>query len=545
MILLLKQILAFLISTGLYWAAYKYRYLLNTDVALFPVFMFLFGSAGYYGVFLALSHLIPNLVVRRQAMRTTGLGGTADWSSPKEIRKAGMRKKKGFLMGLNGDAGVFADIESSGLVLGPAGTQKTVGFGIPALCHNPISMLVLDLKGTYATMTAWLRKKKLKNEVIFVNPGKLYARILAKILGAAMRYNPMQILIDDWLDPEKHHFLFSDARGMAKQLHSDPANQGENQYFRNGARKFLVFAFVYLVINRQKPTLTDALELLSDSDELMAALNIAKSDKRLKGDLARLAKDLLKKYDAGDKRQIESFREGAVQSLEVFSPSSDLAECTADCDFRYYDMRDKKLTIYLITDPTRVSTYAPWLALNSWCAFTELIRYPGKNPVCFLLDEITNIKIEGLPALLTLAREFKIKIWLIIQELEQWAHVYGREALDTALSQTEAKLIMASRSQKTCQLVSDMLGERSVKTKSHSIGRNMWDKVSVSLQENSRRIMTPDEVRRTEKSILFYRNMRPIELDKIGYHEISPWRRWVGINPLYGKKYKGRVRLRI
>jgi len=208
-------------------------------------------------------------------------------------------------------------------------------------------------------------------------------------------------------------------------------------------------------------------------------------------------------------------------------------------------MKTKKMTIYLIADPTRVKTYAPWIGLLSWCALTELMRCESNNPVCFLLDEVTNFKIEGLPSLLTLAREFKILIWVIIQELEQWAHVYGREALDTLLSQTEAKLILDGGSQKSCQLISDMLGEKTIKTTSHSLGRTIFDPISKSVQEGPRRLLTADEVRRFNDGIFFYKSLQPIHYKKVGYHEISPWRRWVGVNPLYGKKYKGRVRLRV
>lgn len=156
--------------------------------------------------------------------------------------------------------------------------------------------------------------------------------------------------------------------------------------------------------------------------------------------------------------------------------------------------------------------------------------------MCFLCDEITNFKVEGLLSLLTLAREFKIRLWLIVQELEQWAHVYGRESLETLLSQTEVKIIVGVRSYKTCQLISDILGESTIKALSHNIGQGMFDTPTRLLQ---------DAARRTDDTILFVRNHRPIRLYKIGYHEIKPWSKWVGVNPLLGKPFKGKMRLRL
>lgn len=80
---------------------------------------------------------------------------------------------------------------------------------------------------------------------------------------------------------------------------------------------------------------------------------------------------------------------------------------------------------------------------------------------------------------------------------------------------------------------------------SHNIGQGMFDTPTRSLQDAARRLMTADEVRRTDDTILFVRNHRPIRLSKIGRHEIKPWLKWVGINPLFGKPFKGKTRLRL
>ena len=448
------------------------------------------------------------------------------------------RKYKGFLAGLHKKKPLFVTLESSGLVLSPAGGGKTVSFVIPALAHNDMSMLVPDLKGTLACVTGRYREKTLGHKIITLNPAGLYT----DILGPSARYNPLQILIDDWEDPALRSQLFTDAGALAKQLYPDPPEQGENQYWRSGSRKFLIFAFLYLVTIGGFATLSGALCLLSETGALHSALKEAAAAYHLGGDLARLARDLLAKFDSGDPRQIESFREGAVQALEVFAPSGTLAESTSMCDFRFADMKAQKLTIYLLADPTRMKVYAPWLGVLSWCALTELIRAKGTNPACFLCDEVTNFKIEGLPAMLTLVREFKIIIWLIVQELEQWAHVYGREALETLLSQTEVKIFMNARSHRTCRLISDMLGEKSIKTSSYSFGGYFLDPISQSVQESPRKLMTPDEVRRCEDVIVFVRGLRPIRLTQIGYHEITPWKNKLAINPLFGKVFKAKTK---
>jgi hypothetical protein len=57
-------------------------------------------------------------------------------------------------------------------------------------------MIVSDFKGTLAVMTKSLREKQHRQEVFCVNPAHLYA----DHLGTPARYNPLQILLDDWMD---------------------------------------------------------------------------------------------------------------------------------------------------------------------------------------------------------------------------------------------------------------------------------------------------------------------------------------------------------
>jgi len=531
-----------LVTALMCYAAHYTWPLRGSDWLLIPYMLAFFSACCLWQVFLLCLHIIYKLIRYRFVFRPKFYGGSAAFATSKEIGKAGLHKRRGFLVGLDEKKKpVFVEIESSGFVLSPAGGGKTIGFVMPALCHQDMSMIVPDFKGTLACMTAKTRKKKFGSHCITINPAGLHE----DILGAGASYNLLIILIDSWNDPTRHVYLMDDARSMAKQMSPDPPAKDGNQYFRNGARKYLVFAFIYVVIFRQRQTLTECLALLSDEQAFDTALQTAKNSTVLGGDLALLAKDLLTKMEKGKAEQLESFREGAMQALENYSPSGTLAKATEKCDFRFSDLRKLKKTIYLIADPTRQSVYAPWLGLLLWCALTELIRNPEGEQVCMMCDEATNFRIEGLPSLLTMAREYHLILWVILQELAQWSFIYGPEALETLLSQTEAKLLMGLRSPKSCQLASELLGEESIKTKNYQLGASILDPINRSVNEQPRKLLTPDEVRREPKSLLIYRKEKPIMLDQIGYHEITPWKHQVGINPLFGKKFKGKTRLRV
>ncbi len=69
--------------------------------------------------------------------------------------------------------------------------------------------------------------------------------------------------------------------------------------------------------------------------------------------------------------------------------------------------------------------------------------------------------------------------------------------------------------------------------------------ITKSLHETGQKLMTSDEVRRSEEAILLINKKRLVKLQHIGYHEAHPWRKQVGINPLKGKKFKGKLKVQI
>lgn len=533
-------LLTFLLTLLFIWGYSKTQYLINTGDPIPPLLLgFLAGICAFRTINLSVSSFY-NYLQRREALRSSTRRGSASWASEKEIKRAGLFKPDGVFLGCDQRGKpIFYEGETHGLTLSPAGGGKTVSFAIPALCHLPLPMIVTDLKGTLAVMTHKLREKQHNQTVYCVNPANLYR----EILGILARYNPLIILIDDWKFNPKD--LIADAQVIAFQLCPDPPTKGENQYFRNGSRKLIVFGLIFLVTHKSEDqvTLSQLLKLLKNVSNLMEAFYISACSDVLDGDLADMANDLLKKFESDDKKQVESFREGALQGLEAFAPSGWLAESTSACDFRFKDLKDKPATVYLIADPTKMKVFAPWLGLLCWSAITELTRCQNTKPVFFLLDEATNFRVEGLSNSLTALREFGIRVWFIIQELEEYVRTYGRENFETMLSQTEVKQIFGVQSPKTAELVSRMLGEETIKTPNFNLGHDQSDQVMVSVSESSRRLLTPDEVRRFPDTILFIRDQPPIKAHKVGYHEVKPWSKWVDINPLFGKKLKGKTKV--
>mgnify|MGYP003636804695 FL=1 len=404
------------------------------------------AAANSFQLTLAFLELLRNLLLRWYALRPTQNYGSAQWAKEKELKRAKLLKTNGLFLGVSANSGrpLFFDGETHGFTLSPAGGGKTTCFVIPALLHErDMSMIVPDLKGTLACVTKYAREKKHKQKIYCVNPARLYE----DQLGTPARYNPLQILIDSW-QQGNHEDLITDAQAIALQLLQEPQHGGENTFFRNGGRMIIVL-------------LNEALLIASCSDFI-------------KGDLADIANDLLAKTDQSDKRQWESFREGAVQALSAFSSSGWLAESTSDCDFRFADLKKKKITVYLIADPTRMKVYAPWLGLLGWCALTELTRCQSKKQVLFLFDEAANFRIEGLISKLTELRGYGCRVWFALQSLDAFAKTYGRDDLQTLLEQCECQQFFGIQSHKTAEFISRTLGNMTVKTDNYNLGHMIF-----------------------------------------------------------------------
>lgn len=538
-----QSLLVLLVLSGLLgWGAWQ-----SLTVQALPVLPYGLGFLALVIGFQALSLSlvrVRNILMRNEAMGPTTQRGSASWATRKDLKRAGLYDTSGVFLGTDTQGRpLFFDGEIHGLTLAPAGSGKTIAFSIPALCHSSLPMIVSDFKGTLAVMTKLVREKQHHQDVFCVNPAHLYA----DHLGAPARYNPLQILLDDWMMPERNKDLIADAQSIALQLCPEPTATGENTFFRNGSRKILVLVLVYLITfhGAGKATLSEVLSLLRNVKQLIEVCEVAMASPILNGELADMAAELHYKLTAQDTRQVDSFLEGAVQALAAFSASGWLAESTSTCDFRFKDLKEHPATVYLIADPTKMKVFAPWMGLMGWAAITELTRCQNTKPVFFLLDEATNFRIENLSNSLTGLREFGIRVWFLIQELEEYARVYGRESLETLLSQTEVKQIFGASGAKTCELISRMLGEQTVKSLHVNLGRTRYDPIVQSVSEQARRLLTPDEVRQFTDTILFIRNLPPIHAVKTGYHEVTPWSDWVAANPLFGRKLQGKTRVRL
>ena len=151
----------------------------------------------------------------------------------------------------------------------------------------------------------------------------------------------------------------------------------------------------------------------------------------------------------------------------------------------------------------------------------------AKLPVNVYLDEFANIGvIPHFETTISLARGRGVRLWLGIQSLSQLETRYGRPAAQTILTNCATKMALSGLDFETAQYISRSLGE-----KTQAAPRRTWQKKrfalfatgrSDSIQEHSRLLLTPDEVRRvgTDEMLVITGNLRPMRLTKTRYHAV-------------------------
>jgi type IV secretion system protein VirD4 len=398
------------------------------------------------------------------------------------------------------------------------------------------------------------------------------------ILGEGDFYNPLSVILaENFKRAGGLADVSSDAEEMSLQLYPEPTSGGEDKFWRDGTRDFMGFSMQQSVlVNGDAATLGDVCQLLGDRERLLKEALWAAG--RLEGEdgtlpamplesspwVSRHAPQDVENYiahyrtkagsiadllAATDSKTSDSFLTGARQALSPFNITTRAAKVMSKSTFRFGDMKEGEnaTTVSIIIDASRLATQSKIAGLLQWCAMTEWKRHANKHrPVYIIHDETTNGKINDLPSLQTSGREYGIKWHGFIQSLAAYEAVYGKQAVSTLLSETEIKQFLPNqRDPDTLALIEKLLGEQSIVTKNHNGNRDRFGISGFAYQEEAKPLMRAEQIRRTDKTILFIRNNRPILSHLPSIAEIAPWRKQIGINPFYGKPYLKRVKLRL
>ena len=512
-----------------------------------------------------------------KARMPTGLKGTAGFvKALRELRGDLIAWGWGPYWGTFGGREIISGFSSNALTVGPSGSGKGVGSVLTNILSIRESKTIIDFKGELSCMLAEPLRRR-GERVKILNLGDVWT----DLLGTSALYNPLCVIADNYTRPGGLLDVSDDCHEITMQLYPEPGggDKDGNGYFRIGSRTLIGFAIQFSILTYGlNATLGDVSNMLNSRAELLrnaqwaagrleqkdgtqAAMPIEESpwaglhDSEDLQDyityfrgLAAGVADLL---EIKDGRAAEAFLTGAQNALERFNQSTRAFKKTSRTTFRFAEQKegDAPTTVFIVADASRINAQAPVLGLLQWCMFTELKRHENKHREVFLCaDECTNYKLHDLGSLLTWGRGYGLRLHLILQSFSAFRRVYGQDVLNTLLSETEIKQFLSGqREPETLSIIEQLLGEQSIIARNHSgkKDRGLFGIEGEDYREEGRVLMTKDEIRRTDKSILIIRKNKPILTELPPIAAIAPWRKQIGINPFYGRAFLRPVKLRL
>jgi len=224
-------------------------------------------------------------------------------------------------------------------------------------------------------------------------------------------------------------------------------------------------------------------------------------------------------------------------------------------DFRFEDLKSKKMTVYLVLPADRLEPFKRWLRLLIQQALTVNARNIAIRPdksVLFLLDEMPALgHLTMVEQAFGLMAGFGIQLWGICQDIPQLTRAYGA-SWESFVGNSGVLQYFGSRDYKTADYFSKLCGVTTVQKVSfaHAIGRALsWvtghsssyssagstssssSSSSSSVNESwtytedlaQRQLIFPDElmILRDNRQLLIIENCNPINPDngrKIVWH---------------------------
>lgn len=450
--------------------------------------------------------------------RRPSLHGDARYASRREIAQAGLLATNGILLGRLERRYLMLAGQQGVALAAPPRSGKGVGVVVPNCLNWPGSLVCIDIKGENWAITAGYRKAQ-GQAVYRFDP---FAES-----GKTVRWNPLSYV------SAVSHLRINDLQRIATMLYADAP--GTDPFWTASARSLFLGIALYLFETPGLPrTLGEILRQGMASDDE----GFGKHWKRVIEDRARNRKALpaltpqcvQALCDVIDLAPVtaSSIRKTFTSRLDLWlNPMLDAATSASDFDFR--ELRKRPMSIYVCVNPDDLHRLRPVMNLFFQQAIGLQTReLPEHNPelkhqVLMILDEFTALgRIPIIAEAIAYLPGYNVRTVLVIQTPAQLREVYGRENAETMMKSLAARVVFAPKDHADAQEISDELGFRTVRAKSHS--RPGWGAArapTTTSSEQRRALLLAQEVKElgNDQALIFYEGLRPVRGKKIRYFE--------------------------
>lgn len=457
--------------------------------------------------------------------------GNAKWASEKDIVKAGLRSRKGMILGKDTrDKLLIAPGFQHCLLFAPTGSGKGVGFVIPNLLFWDDSVVVHDIKLENYELTSGYRSDKLGQKTYVWNP--------ADPDGVSHCYNPI-----DWVSTKAGQMV-DDVQKIANLI------LPEQEFWENEARSLFVGIVLYLLAAEDKKKSFGEVVRTLRSDDVVYNLAVVLDT------IGKQIHPVAYMNIAAFLQKADKERSGVVSTLnsklELWAnPLIDTA--TASSDFNIMTFKEVPTTVYVGVTPDNLSRLQPLLQVFYQQATEFLSRkIPGeadKHGVMFMMDEFPTLgKMEQFMSGIAYFRGYKVRLFLIVQDTEQLKGIYEDHGMNSFLSNSTYRVTFSANNVETAELISKMVGNKTVEQISSNKPK-FFDlnpaARSLHVSHTQRALLLPQEVigLNRDYQILLIESSPPIKSKKIKYYQDNMFKKRLlpAIDVPIQEPYKGQA----
>jgi type IV secretion system protein VirD4 len=463
------------------------------------------------GGFAAIGIAIGMSVWRSREAHEAVTYGSARWATAPEIRKAGLLKSDGVVLGRFGRDHLRHDGPEHVLCFAPTRSGKGVGLVIPTLLTWPASAIVHDIKGENWQLTAGWRSRF--GRVLLFDPTNT----------ESSAYNPL-------LEVRRGDAEVRDVQNVADILVDPEGALERRNHWEKTSHSLLVGTILHVLYAEADKTLAGVANVLSDpkrpiAETLRAMMTTPHLGDRPHPVVASAARELLNKS--------ENERSGVLSTAMSFLGlyrDPVVAKVTRRCDWHIADLVDEErpTTLYLVVPPSDISRTKPLvrLVLNQiGRRMTEdLVSKSSRHRLLLMLDEFPALgRLDFFETALAFMAGYGLKGFLIAQSLNQIEKAYGPN--NSILDNCHVRVSFATNDERTAKRVSDALGiATELRAMKNYAGHRLspWlGHLMISRQETARPLLTAGEVMQLAATdeIVLVSGCPPIRAKKARYYE--------------------------
>lgn len=506
----------------------------NSNMLINKAYRLMQGSA------LILIAIVLGIILKLQKDHSYG---TARWGTLEDLDLLNVLKDKytdGVILGLA--KGIFKKykiIDNSNThiaLIAPTRAGKGVGVIIPTLLNWRESSVTLDLKGENYAKTAGFRKKVLKHKILRFAPhddeNSCSYNPLAQIrLKTKYEYLDAQIIADILTDPgekeSKNHWITqATSLLVAIILHTcyEKAAKGEvatlghvMDFFNDPSKPIL--ARILDLIKFQHSQDSEFFYSLYDSEQ-MKGINEGTHPI-----VARTAAEIINK----DPKESSGIISSCITAINLYKDPV-LRKNTTKVDFKITDLMNDKtpVDLYIIIEAASISVLAPLVRI----LITQIIgilcpkmdnpdKMPHKYKMLLMLDEFPAFgKIPLIEKALAYMAGYGMKAVVIAQGINQLRQTYGDKNMILENCSTAVFYTPQATDKATAELISSLLGKRTIKIQNKSFKALKLDSSNISENRIARELLTAEEVMRysDKHNLIFFKGKPTYRGLKITYY---------------------------